>query len=453
MTTNFKVKEYELDLNNENNEPIGAWFDEKVVVVQYDGFPIAVFEQTHTMAVTISNNGKFIVTMTPFKMRMYDIQDEELMWEKVNIPTVTFATLGIMYFSKNDTKLMVTSKVEMEMVNDDTAIYFYSETEVIIDVLNVSDGSNYIQAKVSETSLMANKFSFDLDDCMLICGTNLNTPNDPYMIDFCIVDMKEIAKQAIETDTVPEMGDGIVRPERFHESADDPNGNVIRLIARQVDDENIFVMCIRSNGAIIYTYNTTTWVGGPVGSLFKEDDEGVITNGGISADLSVIAILVHDSDGDTDLSFYDVSMMKERFRETMEEWEDDDAILDFGDRFKTCDLVGQNQIFPREMVDKEIFVSSNQMNATIYCTTRIVTVFVDETIINKTLNALCVSYSQPINYFTDIIKQKKSMALCMGLNSRLGNGTNMITLDDDLMQIIAKYGVLGHIYDKSDELR
>ena len=172
-----------------------------------------------------------------------------------------------------------------------------------------------------------------------------------------------------------------------------------------------------------------------VASLYMEAIDGFILNGGISSDFSLIAMLIQTPEGPKAISFYDVTTMKGRFLPedaTDEEREN----IEWDDEITHFDLPDEINMVVYSLIDPEIFVSSEHKNATIYCTNSITSVFMDKRVFQNNLDGFCVSFSEPDNWYTDQAKEDIAFALVMGLHPRLGKGSNMINLDDDLTRMI-----------------
>ena len=432
MSTDSKVHR-EVDLMHDANQPIGVGFTQDAVDVWHGEKLIATFPELETLMVKISHKGDLVAVITPFLLRVYDVKTNVLKWESRITPMACGESGHNLEFSGDDLQLLMTGKILKRETVNDVAVYSFCEKTIQCDIFNAIDGEEIVIASYRDSSKMANKFSFHLDSLMLTCGVDIgdleDEDDDKIVMDFGIVNLKNTDDQ--------DMEDGFfVR--RFQESRFDPNGFVIRLIARQVDSETIFVLCVKSNGATIYLYNTNTWIGSAVGSLYIDTADGEVVNAGISADLSLIGILIQANPLETTMAFYDATKMKDRFRQNIY---DDDAIVNFNDRINAFNLIGFDNIWVNGLIDKEIFVSSSDRNATIYNITCITTVYIDERkAFKKVPTRVCVSFSEPMNFITERLR---SMALCMGLHKRLGGASTVQWLDPEMVRILHEMECLG----------
>ena len=434
MSTDLDVKT-ELDLMHHFNEPIGVRFTPDAVEVWHNNQQLTRIPQVGALVVKISHEGELVAVITPTRLTMWNIKANIFLWQMELRPPACGTSGHNLQFSKDDTQLLMTSYMLMLAPMDpilNIRPLSFTDTTLECDIFDVGDGSEIIERTKMDSAKMANKFSFDLNSFLLTSGFDIGNPQQHDLIDFKIVDLNK-------TGVHGEIDDGVdVR--RFHERDEHTHGSVLRLIARRIDHESIFILCVRSNGGTIYIYNDVTFNVSPVGSFYIDpfDDERVIMNAGLSSDRKLIAILIEDDDRKTSMAFYDVEKMMNRFRLTVDDSDDDDNYDDaFDDKYDHFDVQVHDDLLLNPLIDREIFVSSKHMNATIYRTNSITTVFLDQQrVTKKILRQSCVSYSDPVNFVTQKIKQTISMAVCMGLHKRLGQGSNLSWLDEEMIRTI-----------------
>ena len=442
MSTDLKA-ESEIDEVNEidplsrYNEPIGVGFTEEGVEVWQNDIKIVGFPIKGVMCVKISHRGEFVAVLTHMKMIMYEVRTGFMSWEETNGVQAGMESGHNMQFSGDDTKIMLSSyHMDTHDVRDTSA--------VVVEIFNVLNGDTAANPSIRACSLFANKFSFDLNSYLLSSGVNIGEDDEgedgaeenPGVLihDFSFVDLEK-------RDDDDELEDG-VSVNRHFDSQWDEHGYVVRLIARHVNDECIMVLCVRTNGVTMYMFNTKTRKETPVASLYREEPD-VIVNAGISSDFSLIAILIEAPSQITVISFYDVANMKNNFRPDSHEETDwngeDDRIIDI-------ELPDEINIVANSHIDPELFVSSQHRSVTIYCANTITSIFIDERFYFKNLNGFCVSFSEPGNWFTDQIKENMKLALCMGHHHRLGHGSGIRHLDEELARMI--YGIIVDAHKK-----
>lgn len=416
----------ELNHLDDANEPIGVSFAPDAVDAWHKGQLIATFPEQDALMVKISHNGELVAILTRSSLHMYDVKTNVEIWELELSTLASFDSGHELYFSADDTKLLMAEK--MEALGGG-----YVTHGMECQIIDAIEGDPIKEQTSRDCTAMANKFCMDLDKYTLTCGVNIGDATGPLIMDFAIV--------ANWGDDILEDGTYV---KRHYESQFDEDGFVIRLIARQVDEDTIFIMCIKSNGVTLYSYDTNTWLGSPVGTLFVDPADGIIINGGISSDLGLIAILTTLGQVSA-ISFYDVRLMKLRYRKTTDGLEELDE-ADFNDKLDYFELQGDYNILLRNMVDKEIIVSSTRKTATIYSCIAITTASLQgRKVVKKHLQNFCVTYSDGVNFLTTKIKQEKSVALCMGLHERLGLMSKVSALDPELVRILTEKGVCGEM--------
>ena len=421
----------ELDALSKYNEPMGVGITEDGIEVWSNDTHIASCSLKGVLVVQISHKGEYVAIITRTEVMMFEVRSSFLSWRKNNMVPACLESGHSLQFSGDDNRIMMSSKMPRRPP-------IFDNDRVMVTIWNVVSGKLILEPSIRQSSVMANKFSFDLNSYLLSSGSNYGNGDDEYegaveddtveIQDFSVVDMEK----RDGNDNSLEEGFGV---NRHFESPFDENGYVVRLVARHVNDECIMVLCVRTNGATMYMINPNLNTASPVASLYKEQLEGCILNGGISSDLRIISILTQTLEGPTHITFYDVERMKNRFApaDASDEFRDnvsyDDKIIEF-------DLSNENNIVVNSMIDPEIFVSSKYRNATIYCTSGITSVFIDKRVFHNSFEGFCVSFSEPCNWFNDQVQETLALTLSMALHPRLGKDSALAILGEEALRIV-----------------
>jgi hypothetical protein len=423
----------ELDPFSKYNEPMGVGITEDGIEVWSNDTHIASCSLKGVLVVQISHKGEYVAIITRTEVMMFEVRSSFLSWRKKNMVPACLESGHSLQFSGDDNRIMMSSKMPRRPP-------IFDNDRVMVTIWNVVSGKLILEPSIRQSSVMANKFSFDLNSYLLSSGSNYGNGDDEYegaveddtveIQDFSVVDMEK----RDGNDNSLEDGFGV---NRHFESPFDEHGYVVRLVARHVNDECIMVLCVRTNGATMYMLNPNSNTSSAVASLYKEPLEGCILNGGISSDLSMISILTQTLEGPTHITFYDVGMMKNRFvpADASDEFRDN-VVWGGNDKIIEFDLSNENNIVVNSMIDPEIFVSSKYRNATIYCTSGITSVFIDKRVFHNSFEGFYVSFSEPCNWFNDQVQENLALTLAMALHHRLGEDADMSMLDPEALRIV-----------------
>jgi hypothetical protein len=435
MSTDLQ-KVCDIDPMSPFNEPIRVGFTGNLIEVWHNGRSIAKFRVNgDVLMAKISHRGEFLAILTRDKLMMYEVRINFLSWAKPNkIPaTVNLEESGHkLQFSSDDTKIMISSNYQENSSN-------YHDDLVVVEIRSVVGGKRIIKASTRPQDKRANRFSFDLNSDLLVPGVNIGgeiEDDDPDGSEdenrILIEDFHIVSLENMTCNDELEEGNSVSRQ---FESPYDEHGSVVRLIARHCGGNDILVLCVRTNGATIYEYNTESKQPVAVGTLYIEPAEGVIVNGGISTDQSLIAMLRRSPEGDSEFAFYDVESMKSRFRPTGTSDEDRDKI-DWENSAEHVEFPDNGNIVANALIDPEIVVNSKRQNAIVYCANSISCVFKDGRVMQKRLDGFCATFSLPDNWLSEMVKEKAALALGMGLHARLAQNSSMRYLDEELLRMI-----------------